>query len=426
MESLEEEISSVHFQASQLYTRVEDGDRVLKEIVEGEDKIRKMKEQIVKLMVEEARGRDARSEASSRSKSSRIYKVSSEERGKNMNEPGDATIHIFYQNLKRVKNQIELLKDLFKVEAFGNLREEILRADEILAGMRDTAEKESELAPISRVKYMLEMISEKEAEILEYKRNMARHISRMEKDDRSATSCSTRRTRLTDASNSSRCKERKEVKDKEEGKVMQVDILRNDLEKWKAKLAEEKKKCLEAMRLNSDKCSAGEQIRKMEETFNQVENVVFRLREQLPSIEMNDMTNLLEVEDNEVFEIKKQMVKRMATADKRGSVYDPGKIKDPLLEEGGINPIATTSRRLEGEAARIKSRLDNQKSIIDDLLNSDNEDLLNQEIQVLDKVYDDYVAVIAQLRESSSVKEAERLSGIIDREDAGVFKKKEL
>ena len=51
---------------------------------------------------------------------------------------------------------------------------------------------------------------------------------------------------------------------------------------------------------------------------------------------------------------------------------------------------------------------------------------MNQEIQVLDKVYDEYVAVIAQLRESSTEKEAERLSEIIHREDAGVFEKKEL
>ena len=55
LDRIEEEISSVHFQVRQLYIRIEDGDKVLKEIVQGEDKIRDMKNQIVKVMVEEAK-----------------------------------------------------------------------------------------------------------------------------------------------------------------------------------------------------------------------------------------------------------------------------------------------------------------------------------------------------------------------------------
>ena len=116
----------------------------------------------------------------------------------------------------------------------------------------------------------------------------------------------------------------------------------------------------------------------------------------------------------------------MATTDRRGGVGEPLSQEATTTEESGIKATALSSRQLEGEAARIKSRLDNQKSIIDDLLDSENVDLLNQEIEVLDKVYDEYVAVIAQLRESSPEEEAERLSEIIHREDAGVFKKKEL
>ena len=40
LDRIEEEISSVHFQVRQLYIRIEDGDKVLKQIVQKEDKIR--------------------------------------------------------------------------------------------------------------------------------------------------------------------------------------------------------------------------------------------------------------------------------------------------------------------------------------------------------------------------------------------------
>ena len=82
MESLEEEISSIGFHASQLFRKVEDGENFLKEMLEEEDKIRKMKEQVVKLMVKEAKERDKMSEVSGMSKRSRTSKVSSEGRGK--------------------------------------------------------------------------------------------------------------------------------------------------------------------------------------------------------------------------------------------------------------------------------------------------------------------------------------------------------
>ena len=56
--------------------------------------------------------------------------------------------------------------------------------------------------------------------------------------------------------------------------------------------------------------------------------------------------------------------------------------------------------------ARIKTRLENQRSLIDDLVQTNDKEMAKRELQTLDKAFDDFVAIIAELRKISGAEEA--------------------
>jgi hypothetical protein len=76
LEKLEEEVGSGYLQSSQWFRGAE-VKQIEDKIEEQEDKIRRAKEKVVKLMVEEAKNEDTRSRASTMSRMSRTSKVSS-------------------------------------------------------------------------------------------------------------------------------------------------------------------------------------------------------------------------------------------------------------------------------------------------------------------------------------------------------------
>ena len=151
----------------------------------------------------------------------------------------------------------------------------------------------------------------------------------------------------------------------------------------------------------------------------------FRLREQLPSLEADEVSCQIGVEDNEVFEIKKEMVQKM-----RG-VVGTGRERN-LFVSSNLSKEAETERpnkdidRLRGEMTRIRERLENQGSLIDDLVQTKDKEMVRRELLTLDRVFDDFVATMAQLRKVVDTEEAEELSQLIAEEDASVFRRKKL
>ena len=82
--------------------------------------------------------------------------------------------------------------------------------------------------------------------------------------------------------------------------------------------------------------------------------------------------------------------------------------------------------QLESELARAQLRLENQKSLFTDLLKLNDTDMVNREVQNLDKVYDDMMATATQLRDLLAPEEAKEVSSAIATEDAMVFQVKKL
>ncbi len=150
-----------------------------------------------------------------------------------------------------------------------------------------------------------------------------------------------------------------------------------------------------------------------------------RLREQLPSIEAEDINLQIEMEDTEVFEVKKRMIKQMERGDDRRKEKDHLYTRTEDIKENERH-INKDEGRLKGEMTRMKIRLDNQKDLIDDLLMTNNRELINRELQTLDKVYNDFVAITAQIRDIVSEEDADAMSKIISVEDNEVFRKKKL
>ena len=80
---------------------------------------------------------------------------------------------------------------------------------------------------------------------------------------------------------------------------------------------------------------------------------------------------------------------------------------------------------LKEDVGKSRNRLSKQKEIIKDLLKANDSEMMNRELECLDKMYDDLVAAASQLRKvldpGDSVKE---LSNTIDEEDSEVFEVK--
>lgn len=143
-------------------------------------------------------------------------------------------------------------------------------------------------------------------------------------------------------------------------------------------------------------------------------------------------------EDAKVFELKKEVVKWMvlqAEVDK--SSYVSGSSRTSIIMDVGDNGprnfnteqeifhriadrIPTRNEnedQLKRDLERTMGRLSNQRTLVEDLLESTDTDMMNHEIQALDKAYDDMIAAASLLRECSTIEKGREVSLLIDAED---------
>ena len=64
----------------------------------------------------------------------------------------------------------------------------------------------------------------------------------------------------------------------------------------------------------------------------------------------------------------------------------------------------SNENKLIAEVSRIQTRLENQVSLVEDLLLSEDRGMMDRELQTLDRVYADFVAAASNLREMASQK----------------------
>ena len=202
---------------------------------------------------------------------------------------------------------------------------------------------------------------------------------------------------------------RKRVKESENSKKLkpQTDNLRVKFSNLQDKYDEQKKTCKELIHSNNQMMSINE-VQKLEESYQTMAAVAVRLREQLPSIEADDMDLQIDQEEAEVFEVKKQMIKRMTRDDRQGGLKESEsqgletKVDKKVVETEERSDL---TERMKRDMERLKIRLDNQKELIDDLLQTKDQEMIKRELQTLDKVYDDYVAAVVHVRDEASANE---------------------
>ena len=127
--------------------------------------------------------------------------------------------------------------------------------------------------------------------------------------------------------------------------------------------------------------------------------------------------------------MKKQMIKIRARGDdgskKPSSSDNINKCKVSVTGIGGEG-LNGKKNRLNHEMSTIRLRLENQKSLITDLLMTKDMEMMNREVEKLDQVYNDYIAIAGEVRELASTEEVEEMSRVIAEEDNEVFHIKKL
>ena len=208
-------------------------------------------------------------------------------------------------------------------------------------------------------------------------------------------------------------------------RYMSKEALKEIFKRRQRELKNQKGVCKELIRSRCQ-ITSGKDIQKLEDSYNTMVDVGYRLREQLPSIEAEEIDLELIIEDNEVFEVKKEMIKLM-TGGKDNRKTTRIQVPDSNKETSKVLDVvrdATEKDKLKNEMTVAKTRLENQKELMKDILMTQDREMIRRELQTLDKVYDDYVAVVSQARDAAQGEEAERLSEIIAAEDCSVFRQK--
>ena len=156
-------------------------------------------------------------------------------------------------------------------------------------------------------------------------------------------------------------------------------------------------------------------------------------------------------EDAKVFQLKRQVVKWMvaqADADLKSNTsgssrttcisdvmegIKPFSVQQGSSEQmrygernGGVPLVGHSEDQLRNDLRRVRVKLDNQRILVEDFVKSADRDIINREMQTLDNIYDDMIAVASALRDTLLPEEGQKVSLLIDAEDEKVFQTKRL
>ena len=356
---------------------------------------------------------------------------------------------LMMEHIKRLQERLEgqrgLIKDLFNANDVEMLTREIDVLEQIHGNLVAAVDKIVKMGVVGSKSGLQEVMMEEDAKLFRLKKDVIQWMAvQTDADARSQVSCSSRGTVMSGNSVSSR------------GKVTKSDLdpqvkneLWDQLLKRRMQLNIKKNRCNELVK-TKDIVTLRKEIYHMDEMFKEASEIALGLRELLPGKEVEKIMDKVEAEDVEIHQIKRAMVRLMAaecTATNRAiknarkeenedlSVYQDKEIvqgKEESLNNQRREPFNTPmcderlKEGLENELRRIGTRLENQLSLVSDLLKSNDTVMVNREVQNLDRVYDDYVVAASQLRALSLQEEAEAVSALIDGEDANVFHVKQM
>ena len=349
----------------------------------------------------------------------------------------------------RIKEKIELIKNMIHTSDIKGIQQNIHYLGELQKKRETSVLGLYNILPEEEAQRLAEKVTIDDSEISEIKELAGRLIveklmsteegeevldkvsQRSKPSQRTGASLCSTRDNMSDCFTEF---SRHRQKDAEDHNAVQIikertDVQRENLRErfsmFQHEFKDQKHRCVELIR-SSALITSAKEVQRLEERYQTMAETAIRLREQLPSIEADDINLMIETEDTEVFEVKKMIIKRMAEGDedhrkeKRNFLYTRTEdVKDEEIH-------TENNRELKREMSKIRIRLDNQKDLIDDLLMTNDKELISRELQTLDKVYNDFVAIAALLRDKSTEEDADEMSKIIAEEDNNVFLKKKI
>ena len=428
----------------------------ISEVIEEEDnRMTQIKKDVAKWMARQTE-RDKRSVKSGRSKVSAGSRRSLGKKGDETNETQFK--HKEEKNLmdqlislqERLNKQMLLVKDMFNPRDSEMIDGEVKVMEQVHGNMITAAIKYLDNTDSDeKFKEVQNKLIEEEQRVFEVKKEAVKWmITQAEADDRSQVSRSSRQTILSD--HSARFGNRKGREGKKYTEAQRKDQLWEELGKLRVNLDAQKARCKDLV-LAKDIGLLRQAMENLEETYKDATEIALLLRELVPFDEAGKIMEKVEAEETEIFQIKRSVVRIMATEsgvknpcggrsetsgmnkeDPHPQVnYTAREDENVKSEDGKVEPLEYKTKnerrkQLKGEIAKIEARLENQKSLVNDLLQSDDTAMMSREMQALDKVYDDLIAAASDLREISSTTEAKEVSAMLDEEDANVFQVKKL
>ena len=415
-----------------------EAEEISEEINRVDMRMMETKRQVARWMAAQAR-REERSMLSGASINSR--------RSGGRNSVGKVDESLLRDNIRRLHERLEgqrlLIEDLLKANDMEMMVREVGVLEHLHGNLVAVVDKLSKVRTEREEDELEQMMTEEESKLFKIKKEVIRWMAaQAETDTRSQVSNSSRHTVMSGNSVGSRGKG-----NRKEGEHELKDQLWERLIKLRVQLNAKKSLCKELLTKTMDIVKLRQEMCQLEETYREAAGVALDLRELVPVGEAEKIMEKVEQEDVEIHQIKRSMVSQMAAECNLGSNETVGKVRgvkksDEELEcslpnqDGKSREVEgkdassqskdVSKHDLEEELKRIGLRLKNQRSLVSDLLKSKDTEMMNREVQNLDKVYDDYVAAASQLRTLSLKKEAEEVSALIDAEDANVFQVKQL
>ena len=325
--------------------------------------------------------------------------------------------------LQRLQNQITHMEALLKMRDVEMMKGELRVMDQMHETALSTFNKCVGVVTEEKIKDDCMLLKEIGQRMFEIKKEVLEWLKNIEEDQSSVASKSSRRS---GGSRNSRLSLERMNKVGEES---QQDRWKRDFDTQKNILDNQKARCKDMVVFKGTQ-NVKEEIKLLEKTHQEAIAKASMLEGFLPETDAEKMAKWVNQEKDEIVQIKHWMIR---------NVDDGGQVaienSDHVEADSGesASRVAKQKSRMEErkkgkednlktEVMKIKERLGRQKEIINDLLKANDSEMVNRELESLDKIYDDLVAAASQLRKVLDHEDdSKRLSDTIDAEDSKVF-----
>ena len=335
--------------------------------------------------------------------------------------------------------QNSLVRQLLSTTNCEMMNKEIKKLDDVYDQLSSRANTITKIVTTKQSEEISDRVHEVDMTMIETKKMVATWMTEQAEMDRRSKK-SYRSLRSRDSGTSYRSKK---SKDNEGGHT--IEFLKKQLHRNRERL-EDQRGVVEELLLKKDRGMMNNEIDMMERFYESTVEAISKVAEKVCQEEANVLLNAILSEDNKHMDLKKRVIQWMVQQEETDdmsvtSVSSRLTRWSDMEKEGDKNWVLDnlphcdsksklhdvsdqTGKELEAQMLKIRSKLNNQKNLVEELLNSTENTMMDREVLALDKAYDDFLAAASNLRDVSTESEGRKVSSMIDAEDASVFQLK--